>query len=276
MRIKRPMGLKFGTDEFLWMSRGGGRSKSGGHDDWEGEWVGEGIRKINSPCDRLDMTVGGMTVEEETVAIIEADGVGTVATDQTVVTTVEADGEDSAADLAIAEGTEEDTAVVGAVSVVVSEVDASVESGIAEDLVEMVKVRRVGLPRIFQLAHLRVRPEGLPPIQAVLAVGRTMPLSVVERALFLRNQSIRSSVVTMTAVSDESSMTEAAIGITIVTVTETMMDESAMDTAAVADESMTMGVDVATTTTETVTVTGIGIQNGGGIDFDIADEASHL
>jgi hypothetical protein len=104
----------------------------------------------------------------------------------------------------------------------------------------------------------------------VIKVERTISPLAVQLALSLRNQSTQSSVGMMKAV-DGNTTTEVVIGILIVTVKVIMMDESAMDTAAVVDENMMTEVGVLATTT-TAIATGIGnvliaVPNGGGIDL---------
>jgi len=224
--------------------------------------VGEGIQSHNFLCDRL-----GMTLQEETVVIIGADEEDTAATEETEVITVAVDVEATVVDSMIAGEIEEDSAVVGAVSVEVSEVDGMAESGIgAEDSLETVKVHQVDLWVTFPLARLRV----LPAVMEVIKVERTISPLAVQLALSLRNQSTQSSVGMMKAV-DGNTTTEVVIGILIVTVKVIMMDESAMDTAAVVDENMMTEVGVLATTT-TAIATGIGnvliaVPNGGGIDL---------
>jgi len=224
--------------------------------------VGEGIQSHNLLCDRL-----GMTLQEETVVIIEADEEDTAATEETEVITVVVGVEGTVVDSMIVGEIEEDSAVVGAVSVEVSEVDGMVELGIGEeDSLEMVKVHQVDLWVTFPLARLRV----LPAVMEVIKVERTTFPLAVQLALSLRNQSTQNSVVMMKAV-DGNTTSEVVIGILIVTVKVIMMDESAMDTAAVVDENMTTEVGVLATTT-TAIATGIGntliaVPNGGGIDL---------
>jgi hypothetical protein len=226
--------------------------------------VGEGIQSHSFLCDRP-----GMTVQEETVVIIGADEEDTVVTEETEVITVVAGVEGTVVDSVIVGEIEGVSAVVGAVSMEVSEVDGMTESGIGvEDLLETVKVHQVDR----RVTSLLARPRVLPVVMEDIKVERTISPLAAQLALSLRNPSTQNSMVTTKAVGGNTT-TEVVIGIPIVTVKVIMTDESAMDTAAAVDENMRTEAGVRATTT---TVIAIGIRivliavpSGGGIDLNL-------